>query len=141
TTTTYTTSMVAEDHGGNTDKWGESWTATDITSSTFGAAFSATKSSSGGAAHTVSADYISITVYFSAPSWSTITQRQGVTTNDQNNSVLSSHTAKIGEKLRVVTQVDTNTGSVPKGVVFALQYDKNDNNWTTLTPTSEIRPV
>ena len=58
TTSVYTTSDLTESHGGATDLWGDTWTATDINSSTFGAAFAATKSSSS----TVSVDVISITV-------------------------------------------------------------------------------
>lgn len=65
TTTAYTKSKVSEAHGGGSDLWGQSWTSTDINSSSFGAAFAATKLSSSGSSQTVSVDVISITVTYS----------------------------------------------------------------------------
>ncbi|CAD5370283.1 conserved exported hypothetical protein [Rubrivivax sp. A210] len=62
TATTYTTTEVAEAHGGSTDLWGETWTAADINAADFGAAFAATKPSIAGFSHTVSVDLIAITV-------------------------------------------------------------------------------
>jgi MSHA biogenesis protein MshQ len=78
TATVYTTSEVAEAHGGSTDLWGEGWTAADINSASFGAAFAATKPSSKGKSHSISVDLISITVDYTPdttpPTASTITR-------------------------------------------------------------------
>ena len=72
TGTTYTTSDVIEAHGSAADLWGTTWTVADINNANFGAAFAATKASSGGAAHTVSVDHIQIVVDYSLPSVSSI---------------------------------------------------------------------
>jgi MSHA biogenesis protein MshQ len=64
TTTVYTTSDVSEAHGSAVDLWGTTWTPADINDANFGAAFASKKASSGGAAHTVSVDSISITVNY-----------------------------------------------------------------------------
>ena len=76
-----------------------------------------------------------------AASWTTITQRHGVVQNDQNGDILSSHTAQIGERMRVRFQIDTNAGDESKTVVLKLQYDKNDNNWEDVRPTGDVRPA
>jgi hypothetical protein len=47
---------------------------------------------------------------------------------------------KIGERLRVKFQIDTDTGATSTPIFF-LQYDKNDSNWATVTPQAEIRPA
>lgn len=65
--TTYTTGDVVETHGGAADLWGTTWTPAEINAANFGAAFAATKPSGGGAAHMVSVDFMSITVYYSLP--------------------------------------------------------------------------
>ncbi len=67
TSTTYTTSDTYEDHGGTGNLWGTTWAVSDINASNFGAAFSAKKASSAGAAQTVSVDHIRITVYYTLP--------------------------------------------------------------------------
>lgn len=62
TATIYTTSDVTESHGGAADLWGDSWAIADVNNANFGAAFRAIKPSSGGSSHTISVDYISITI-------------------------------------------------------------------------------
>jgi hypothetical protein len=64
TTTTYTTTDVIEAHGGTSDLWGETWTPADINATTFGAAFAATKASSGGPSHNVDVDHMPITITY-----------------------------------------------------------------------------
>jgi MSHA biogenesis protein MshQ len=67
TATIYTTADVVEAHGGPADLWGTTWTPAEINAANFGAQFSATKPSGGGAAHTISVDHIFITVYYFVP--------------------------------------------------------------------------
>jgi MSHA biogenesis protein MshQ len=64
TTTIYTTADVVEAHGGPADLWGTTWAPAEINAANFGAQFSATKPSGGGAAHTISVDHIFITVHY-----------------------------------------------------------------------------
>jgi len=58
-------------YGGVSNLWGETWTATDINSSTFGAAISGknVKISGGGAATTGSVDSVRITVTYTLPTY------------------------------------------------------------------------
>ena len=65
TTTIYTTSDVTEAHGGSTDLWGTNWIAADINNANFGVAFAATKPSSSGSSHTISVDWIQVTIDYS----------------------------------------------------------------------------
>ncbi|OYY63533.1 MAG: hypothetical protein B7Y51_05930 [Burkholderiales bacterium 28-67-8] len=58
--TEHTTTEVSAVHGSSTDLWGQTWTAADINSATFGAAYAATLVGSN--ALTFSLDVISITV-------------------------------------------------------------------------------
>lgn len=58
-------------HGGSTDKWGETWAASNINASNFGFALSSQKALATGPAHTVSVDFIRITVYFTYTSTTT----------------------------------------------------------------------
>jgi MSHA biogenesis protein MshQ len=67
TATVYTTADVIEAHGGATYLWGTTWTPADINAANFGAAFAATKASASGAAHTISVDYIQISVDYTVP--------------------------------------------------------------------------
>lgn len=62
TTTIYSTADVTEPHGGSTDLWGASWSYDDINNADFGVAFAAMKPSSKGGAHTISVDWIQVTV-------------------------------------------------------------------------------
>ena len=62
-----TATNVVETYGGANDLWGNTWTPADINAANFGAVFAATKPSGGGPAHTVSVDFMSITVYYSLP--------------------------------------------------------------------------
>jgi len=85
TTTQYTTADVTEAHGGATDLWGLTWTPADINAANFGAAFAATKPSSAGGSHTVSVDFIEITVDYTTdtipPTVSSITRVSANPTN------------------------------------------------------------
>ncbi len=65
TMTLYTTSDVMEPHGSPSDLWGVGWTAADINDPDFGVVFAATKPNAAGPAHTIRADYIRITIYYS----------------------------------------------------------------------------
>jgi MSHA biogenesis protein MshQ len=67
TATIYTTADVVEVHGGATNLWGTTWMPAEINAANFGALFTATKPSAAGAAHTISLDHISITVYYYVP--------------------------------------------------------------------------
>lgn len=67
TTTTYTTNLTAEDHGGSTNLWNAAWTPADINSPAFGVAFKATKPSGSGSSHTISVDVIQIAVDYTIP--------------------------------------------------------------------------
>ncbi len=62
TTTQYTTAFVTEPHGGAVDLWGDTWTAADINSNTFGTAFRAIKPSNNGPSHVIDVDSIQIVV-------------------------------------------------------------------------------
>ena len=62
-----TATNVVETYGGSNDLWGNTWTPAEINAANFGAVFAATKPSGGGAAHTVSVDFMSITVYYTLP--------------------------------------------------------------------------
>lgn len=70
-TNNWTTTDTFVSHGASTDLWGETWTAADINSSTFGAAISAknVKISGGGAATTAYVDSVRITVYYTLPTY------------------------------------------------------------------------
>ena len=65
TTTPYTTTDVTESHGDATDLWGLTWTPADITSSSFGVAFAATKANTNSNKREALVDHIRITVYYS----------------------------------------------------------------------------
>lgn len=67
TATIYPTVDGVETHGSPTDLWGTTWTPADVNASNFGAAFAATKPDSNGPGHTITVDYMSITVYYTAP--------------------------------------------------------------------------
>ena len=67
TGTAYPTIDTIEAHGSAADLWGTTWTATDINSATFGAAFAAEKPGTTGAARTVSVDHIQIVVDYTLP--------------------------------------------------------------------------
>lgn len=62
--TFYTTSDVIASYGGVSDLWGLSWTAADINSATFGNRFQVLHAS--GSSSFVSADFVRITVYYTA---------------------------------------------------------------------------
>lgn len=64
TATAYTTVDVIEAHGGAADLWGGVWTAADINSVNFGAAFASQKPGIAGGARTVSVDHMPITVTY-----------------------------------------------------------------------------
>ncbi len=66
TLTNYTTTDVAEIHGGSTDLWGTTWTLADINTTNFGAAFAAKNVNSN--TRTASVNHMPITVYYSTPS-------------------------------------------------------------------------
>lgn len=69
----YTTADVTEAHGSAVDLWGETWTAGDINSANFGAAFATLKNSAGGGTFTASVDVMSITVMM-APTIASMTR-------------------------------------------------------------------
>jgi hypothetical protein len=141
TTTAWPTSLTSEDHGASNDLWGNTWTVSDVTASNFGAAVAAAHGSTTNSTLTFSVDVITITISYTPPPWTTITQRAGVIQNDQNGTNLTSHTAKIGEKLIAKIQVDTDSGSSNVGMNFQLQYDKNDSSWQNVKQLGEIRPA
>ena len=62
--TAWTTGDVIATYGSSVDLWGTTWTATDINSSTFGAALAADTNT--GAFGTARVDFMRITVYFTA---------------------------------------------------------------------------
>jgi hypothetical protein len=139
TATTYTTSLVSEDHGSSSDLWGNTWTVSDVTDSTFGAAFAATKASATGSAHTISVDSILITVYFIPPP-PTLTQRHYIFQQDNgadvnsnsNNSTADTALTGVrkGERLNVRFQTDnTGSGDFTNGQ-YELFYDHNDGIWS-----------
>lgn len=64
TLTNYTTADVIEAHGGAADLWGGIWTAADINSVNFGAAFASRKPGTAGGGRTVSVDHMPITVTY-----------------------------------------------------------------------------
>ncbi len=67
TATNYTTTDVVEAHGGTADVWGDTWTAADINSANFGAAFASMKNGTFGGARTVRVDHMPITVHYTVP--------------------------------------------------------------------------
>lgn len=68
TATIYTVTDTTENHGSSTDTWGVVLSPVTINSPTFGTAFAVTKPSSVSSAHTISVDFVRITVYYSLPS-------------------------------------------------------------------------
>jgi hypothetical protein len=87
-----------------------------------------------------SEDSSKLALNFPVSPWTTLTQRQGSLENDENGTNLTSHTAKIGERLKVKLQVDTNAGAAA-AKALKLQYDKNDNTWVDVKASGEIRPA
>jgi len=77
-------------YGGNTDLWGETWTAADINASAFGAALSAKRTSS--SSNTLSVDAVRITVYYTSPTSITVTFGAGLgnISVTANNALFSS---------------------------------------------------
>ena len=68
TTTLYPNGTDAvEDHGGASDLWGTTWTATDINAADFGAALASQKSNNAGGNRTVRVDHMTITVHYTVP--------------------------------------------------------------------------
>lgn len=76
-----------------------------------------------------------------AAPWTTITQRHGVIQNDTNGTILTSHTAQLGERMRVRFQIDTSSGDQTRNLGLKLQYDKNDNSWQDVRPAGDLRPA
>lgn len=151
TATTWPTTLTNEDHGTSTDMWGTTWTVSDVTSSTFGAAVAATNTTTGhGTTGTFNIDYMQITIYYTPPP--TLTQRHYIWQNDDGSTVNGNTTngtadtsltnVKKGERLNARIQVDNtaSTGSDWTNGQFALQYDKNDNSWVNMTASTELRP-
>ncbi|MGB6055921.1 MAG: DUF6701 domain-containing protein [Burkholderiaceae bacterium] len=121
TSTTYPTSDAVEAHGGASFLWGTSWTVADINASNFGAAFAATKPSSGGSAQTVSVDHIQIVVNYTPPLLvnSIALASTDPTTNDANVSwtVTFSGTAfNVTAADFTLAETDTLSGSTITGI-------------------------
>jgi len=66
-TATWGTADFADAYGSATDLWGTTWSDTDINNTNFGLAFSAKRSSSSSGSYIASVDFISLTVYYTAP--------------------------------------------------------------------------
>lgn len=64
TTTVYKTTDIIEPHGGAGDLWGQVWTPADINAANFGAAFSASMTTTRTGAKTLSVDHMPITVTY-----------------------------------------------------------------------------
>jgi len=58
---------IADAYGNSTDLWGTTWTDSDINNTNFGIAFSAKRSGNANQNNTASVDFISLTVYYTAP--------------------------------------------------------------------------
>lgn len=88
-----------------------------------------------------------ITVTFVQPNLRQTSYRflndDGVTVNDDSNQTASSDTAradvKRGERVTVRIQVQNTSGGTAQKS-FRLQFDKNDGNWSDVTPATDIRP-
>ncbi|HCI52605.1 MAG TPA: hypothetical protein DE312_04705 [Gallionella sp.] len=99
TTTNYTTSDVAEMHGGMTSLWGAAWKDTDFKLSTFGVAFSAKNTSTTSTTNrTVSVDFIQVRVDYAATSVDhvAISAANIGSTCTLSNVTITAHTAAHG---------------------------------------------
>ncbi|MEW6470506.1 MAG: T9SS type A sorting domain-containing protein [Bacteroidota bacterium] len=63
----WTSNDNAQYYGGSTNLWGTTWTASDLSSSSFGLALSVQKSSSGGGPKIAYIDQMRITIYYASP--------------------------------------------------------------------------
>ncbi len=145
TITTWPTTDAEEDHGGSTDLWGSSWTASDINDTTFGAAVSAALSIFASNNNTARVDTMTITVYYAGISrlgldgyiWENDDEDQASgDVYDENSQQAAGSTAltnvRRGERATLRMQLK-NTGGVEATSNLGLFYDKNDGNFRRVT--------
>ena len=129
TSTLYTTTEVAEAHGGAADLWGQTWTAADVNASNFGAAFAATKPQSAGSSHTISVDVISISIDYTDTTPPTVTSLVRASINPVSGSA-AAWTVTFSES---VTGVDTADFALAASGVTGATISSVSGSGTTWT--------
>ena len=68
--------------------------------------------------------------------------RRGIFENDENNAKINNgSTVKIGQRIRVRIQIDTNADWLESQKVLKLQFSKNGGTYEDVRPAGEIRPA
>lgn len=128
TLTNYTTADVVQAHGGVADLWGGTWTATDINSANFGAAFASQKPATVGGARTVRVDHMPITVSYTTSVFhhASINAPATAMTSTEVPVVIAPHNPAHGAVTAVGTiNLSTSTGT---------------GNWTIGSGTGTLTP-
>ncbi|MDO8311370.1 MAG: hypothetical protein Q7T25_05465 [Sideroxyarcus sp.] len=128
TLTNYTTADVVQAHGGVADLWGGTWTAADINSTNFGAAFASQKPGTAGGARTVSVDHMPITVSYT-------------TSVFHHASINVPATAMTSSEVPVVVAPHTSAhGAVTAAGTINLSTSTGTGNWTIGSGTGTLTP-
>jgi hypothetical protein len=107
--------------GGPSDKWGETWTPSDINSTDFGVVTSIGEE--GVSSKNVYIDHIQIKIYYSIPDFS-------VTAGSEFLSGKTLSDVRKGERINLRMHLDNFGGALESTDELALFYDRNDGIWT-----------
>jgi len=137
TSTYYTTSDVWKTYGGSTDLWGLTLSASDINSSSFGAALSCYVEATS-ASVTVSVDAIRITVYYTIPV-------SYLNPNSVQCSSTSLSSTLIPGAVQLYPEISTSQTGVPNSNLIPgsvqIQPGKLDGTFTAPNPTLTIQEI
>jgi hypothetical protein len=121
----WTNSWVTVNHGTSTDLWGETWTAADINSSTFGVAISSTTSAAYAAGSAISG--ISATIYYTPPQLPSV--NDAITVSESVNLSIVSHIS-VSDSISVT--------DVPSNSLPTLFLSANDQITVTEAASNSI---
>ena len=131
--TAFTTTMQSVSHGSSTQLWGQTWSASDINSTGFGAAYSVKRTST--SSRTVYVDYMSITVDYIAPPPPLVTSIALADFNPRGGSTASWTVTFSGAVSPVVTAdfALASTGSISGASVASVTG--SGTTWTVVANT------
>ncbi len=146
TTTSWPSTDTNVTYGGTTNLWGTSWTPAAIDSSSFSINISAINNTSANKTYNAYVDYISVTIYYSQPSFTESSYEWYQNTNSISSPLtpLASQNTVAqapvpGTPFRLRTLVNVAAANDPiSGQAFYLQYASNGTNPTCSTSFSGV---